>query len=611
MATDAQDTTTNPLTALQGYLLWGNDPNVNQTIRQRIALQMMASSKRAAPKNIGEGLTAIGDSLGEIGMARRLEQGDLAQQAAAKAAVGNLYGPRVAEGDTDAAPPVKTASAPPADVVPDVQTPPVAPPAQVATAPMPPVAPVPPAPVAPPAPAAPAPLPPAETAPAAFGDRFDAAFPGGQSQSIQGPTDARPGQPVPVHPSVRLDRITQLLAGRGAAGGPQPNPTLAPPGGGSPSTPVPAPGGQPDPRLALAAPQGGTLSDVQQAPILPPQLNRPPPIVPQQVAQNQPAPNFGYVMPAPQPPMPKPPTPYSEAERKATTLILQNPNNPYIAQQLAPLLAQEKAKRDLIDSQNAKQYESDILQHRTMIEKRQEQIATQAKRIQEGQKGEQELAKPNTIKTETGEDLQLDQATGKWVPLPRGGPPTDLSVPPNVKLSETQQKALTYHQWAQQADDVMKGKDMMLANGLGQEMTGKIPFVGNKWQGEEYRRAKDAANAFVLAFMRSTSGAAYGEKERLDHANAMIPRYGDSPAQLADKAAQRRSFIAAEQAGLPQQLKDHLNYKRTTEQATNQRGQEAVDIEMQGVKPAGIGDTKINKRTGVKRVWDGEHWRAY
>lgn len=62
---------------------WGNNPNVNQQLRQRIAAQMM-SQKKGYPKTLGEGLSAIGDSLGDIGMARRLEQGDLAQQAQAR-----------------------------------------------------------------------------------------------------------------------------------------------------------------------------------------------------------------------------------------------------------------------------------------------------------------------------------------------------------------------------------------------------------------------------------------------------------------------------------------------------------------------------------------------
>src|SRR4051812_13976217 len=70
---------------LPGYF-WGNSPNVNQQLRQRIAMQMM-SQRQAFPKTIGEGLSAIGDSIGDIGVMRRLEQGALSQQAAARAAV--------------------------------------------------------------------------------------------------------------------------------------------------------------------------------------------------------------------------------------------------------------------------------------------------------------------------------------------------------------------------------------------------------------------------------------------------------------------------------------------------------------------------------------------
>lgn len=71
------------LGGLGSYIFNQNDPNVNQQLRQRIALAMIAKQRRY-PKTFGEGLSAIGDSLGEIGMARRLEQGDLAAQSADK-----------------------------------------------------------------------------------------------------------------------------------------------------------------------------------------------------------------------------------------------------------------------------------------------------------------------------------------------------------------------------------------------------------------------------------------------------------------------------------------------------------------------------------------------
>jgi hypothetical protein len=58
------------LAAVPSYFQ-GNDPNVNAQLRQRIAMAMMAKQRRY-PKTFGEGLSAIGESLGDIGMARRL-----------------------------------------------------------------------------------------------------------------------------------------------------------------------------------------------------------------------------------------------------------------------------------------------------------------------------------------------------------------------------------------------------------------------------------------------------------------------------------------------------------------------------------------------------------
>ena len=56
-----------------------SDPRVNQQLRQRIALAMMARDKKY-PRNVGEGLSAIGDAIAERKMMQSLLQGDLAQQ---------------------------------------------------------------------------------------------------------------------------------------------------------------------------------------------------------------------------------------------------------------------------------------------------------------------------------------------------------------------------------------------------------------------------------------------------------------------------------------------------------------------------------------------------
>jgi hypothetical protein len=65
----------NPLSSY----FWQNDPNVNMELRKRIALQMMASGSKF-PKTIGEGLSAIGDALGDRRIANELSQQDLALQ---------------------------------------------------------------------------------------------------------------------------------------------------------------------------------------------------------------------------------------------------------------------------------------------------------------------------------------------------------------------------------------------------------------------------------------------------------------------------------------------------------------------------------------------------
>jgi len=61
---------------------FANGPGVNLKLREKIALAQMMQ-KRAYPKTFGEGLSAIGESLGDIGTARRLEEQDrISQQAA-------------------------------------------------------------------------------------------------------------------------------------------------------------------------------------------------------------------------------------------------------------------------------------------------------------------------------------------------------------------------------------------------------------------------------------------------------------------------------------------------------------------------------------------------
>ena len=75
------DTGTNPFASLSGFFFSGdkNDPRVNPQLRQRIALALMARGTKY-PKTFGEGLSAIGDAIGDRALMKQLMDADVAQQ---------------------------------------------------------------------------------------------------------------------------------------------------------------------------------------------------------------------------------------------------------------------------------------------------------------------------------------------------------------------------------------------------------------------------------------------------------------------------------------------------------------------------------------------------
>jgi hypothetical protein len=81
------------------FSFWGSDPDGGYDalqMRRQIAMQML-SQKKGYPKNIGEGLASIGDSLGDAAM-----MNSLAQQAAAERAKGTATGAAIYGGATPA-----------------------------------------------------------------------------------------------------------------------------------------------------------------------------------------------------------------------------------------------------------------------------------------------------------------------------------------------------------------------------------------------------------------------------------------------------------------------------------------------------------------------------
>lgn len=552
-----------------------NDPRVNSQLRQRIALQMMSQGKKGYPKNVGEGLTAIGDSLGDIGIARRLEAADLAQQQiappAAAAAGGTplaalsgstamAYAPEGGGEDYQPAP----QQAPPEQAQPSVFEQ-GAPPVQG----LPPgTAGLPPAPQTPP---------PAET--------------------YQPPT--------PEQTSAGRNALAaQLLARqRGAAGGQPPNPMLA---GAVPAsistadrTPSPEPdlGSRPDPRLALNAPQDalGAVTDIRRAP----------PARPMQVAQAQQQYPDGYVPPEPGAPPSVPTIPMKPREVQLRNWLAANQGNPYAAMKVAPELQQLEQERTTRQTEVNEMFKAQIARGTEQAKLRLEGQMNQQKRLADIEHTKAQARKEGIIKEP--EDSYVLGPDGVARPIRVEG--ENPNAPPGGKLSENEQKTLIYHGWAKLGNQAITGNDQLLAHGLAQEALGKIPVFGNTAQDAEYRRAKNGADNFILAFMRSTSGAAYGVTERLDHAKAMLPKLGDDPKTLADKAAQRQQFVDTEYAGLGTQARKKADFiAKNYDPGSDASRQRLTDIELQGVKGKEIGEIKTNRKTGAQVMWNGSRW---
>lgn len=391
------------------WSFFGNDPSSGGGAnypalesRRRIALQLIAQGgKKGYPKTLGEGLTSIGDAIGDIGTMRALQRQEAEYQkylettaktipgfttsAAQPSAAPRAEGDVVTPAEQDAALPIQ----PPKEEEPvqQVQAPPPPPPppqsgyltTQVSMPQRPPLAMDPtsqagqatgtefqrPAggfspnrPVTSIAPwlvnsatygtgaAAPG-----FAAPPQVGPRSDAAdysYPPTASLQQDGiQSDAMPvGISPRAGPETYRDPIARLLLNGmpTAPGVPQPNPTV--PGAATlpPTIPSPAAGGV-DPRLAQAGPSGypGVVTDIKPAPVMP-QGNRVTPPVTMPGQEDLPLPQD---------------TPMSRDEARARQMQMINPGDPNIKAMTDQIIAVEAAKRAQQDAQKMKQYELD------------------------------------------------------------------------------------------------------------------------------------------------------------------------------------------------------------------------------------------------------------
>lgn len=563
---------------LKKFIYYQNDPNVNKQLRERIALQMM-SNKKAYPKNIGEGLSAIGDSLGEIGTARRLGQADIAEQAAAKQLAAGALAT-----DTPTTTTGSYAQASEADVPPSIPLPAAA----AASA----------------GPAFPSPPPQMGSFPAT-------SLPSNTPAPTMRPTDAAAALASDASPLQ-----SPMQSPPPAAGSLSPRDRIASAFAAPQTAPV-VPQGNP----TVGAPRGGPLD--ANAQMLPPEITggrSQPPITPAPVppqispAPRPQAPQAGYITPepaeVPQPQMPS----MTKQEANIRRVMTANPNNTYLQQQLSGPLARLEEIRKAEYSRRVDDYKAQIQHRNTILSKREDQLHAAPKTALDMQLLQQNIAKGEepTLREDVENKLAYDPITKTYRrPNIEGADP---NARPTFKGTEFQGKALVNYGRARLGHDVLLSGDneKVLAEGGAQAAVGATPFVGNALMSAKYRNAFIASENFVQAFVRQQSGGAFTNTELEKEARSMLPRVGDKPNELAQKRAQREQFIGGLSSIIgPNGVKaaEYDLKKHTDDKSVAQR---KIDEEMAGVTPKGIGDTKVKKDAQgnviARRVWDGRNW---
>ena len=138
---------------------------------------------------------------------------------------------------------------------------------------------------------------------------------------------------------------------------------------------------------------------------------------------------------------------------------------------------------------------------------------------------------------ETG--LIYNPATGEYEqPKIAGGD----NRKPVFKGTEFQGKTLVNSIRSQLAvDDLTPDAEKTLSSSPISSALGSVGI--RSFQSQEYKDADTARENFVQAFIRQQSGAGFSAKELEAEARSMTPEYGDTEAQLSQKRAQRDAFV--------------------------------------------------------------------
>lgn len=154
-----------------------------------------------------------------------------------------------------------------------------------------------------------------------------------------------------------------------------------------------------------------------------------------------------------------------------------------------------------------------------------------------------------TIKQPDGSEVivQWNAETRKWDPLdaPVGG---EAVRPKGVKLTEQQSKDLIYYNRGLQALETFEPNANAYASGT-ERIASQIPG-GNYVVTEDFQKAKQAGENFLMSILRKDTGAAITKEEQDLYGRAFLPQPGDRPGTLAQKAQARREAIDALRGGL-------------------------------------------------------------
>jgi hypothetical protein len=538
-------------------IFWGTNNAVNPQVRQAIALAMLSRKQQPYPKTVGEGLSAIGNSLGDVGMMRRLEASDIAAQ-------------KIGAAGADEAPPAAT-----------------------------------------PAPPAATPAPQASAAPTTqTSDAGSAAGAVPRIMAMSDDSDEAPAQPVATPqpaagPSVQEATAANSLVNpqrnamanalvQQAAGGPQANPTVA---GDSPVSQVPS----------SAAPTPTVVSDIPKAPdiALRPGMQlaqgpQPP------AAQPQPAPATpvyppGYVMPKPLAPVPPSvmPTPI---EQKYIDWKNRNIGNIYVEQRANQIIAQEQAKR----AQQQEQFKLDYANFEAMQRLYEEQRASAEQRGLTAAESRQKLNEPK-LQEDVETKYYWDPAAGAYrIPQVVG---QDPNAPPRTKLSEYQGNSVKY---ANQMFDASFDIDPTALTNRKDAVASSIPLIHSWAEGQGYKGAQGAAVRWVMGKLRSESGATINPEEFAREYKSFIPVAGDGPEIIAQKAKARATAMEGMSAASGPG-RANIDYHVRQDVQDQKRMSDEMDQMAKAIgKPIVPGKVYINPdQPGKSRVFIGGRWREY